>query len=469
MFKTRLLTKNVTHFVKNWPLSKCLSSVSHILGTHKTGDVVTVKGWIKSLRNQKEHIFVDLSDGSTDRKLQICVSKHSGHNLTTGASIIVSGPLSLSPKGQLELSANNIEVCGKCVVTEGYPFAPRKHYTPEYIRQYLHFRPRTNKFSALLRVRNAATLAIYNHFDSEGFVNVHTPILTSNDCEGAGEVFRVLPESANLVKSMMKEGQSEDEVYFNRKAFLTVSGQLHLEAAAHGLSKVYTFGPTFRAENSRSRLHLSEFYMVEAEVAFVDKLEDVTGCVETLIKKVTTEVVNKAGEDVERCQDVKQGCTWVDKKFPVVAYKEAVDILDKNRDKFKEKVHPREGLGKEHELFLVEYCGNVPVFVVEWPKEMKPFYMRESEAGLVSAFDLLGPNVGEIVGGSLRENDYDKLRKKIPEENSHLEWYLELRKFGSVPTGGFGLGFERYLQSLLGIGNIKDAIPFPRWPHNCSL
>lgn len=421
------------------------------------------------MRDQKENVFLDISDGSTSKNLQILLPKKSKPpNLTTGTSVRASGRLTISPKGQIELSANTVEVYGKCVVSDGYPFAPRKQYAPEYIRQYPHLRPRTNKFGALLRIRNAATLAIYNHFNSEGFVNVHTPILTSNDCEGAGEVFKVVPENQRLIKSMIKKEQGEDEAYFNRKAFLTVSGQLHLEAAAHGLSKVYTFGPTFRAENSRSRLHLSEFYMLEGEIAFVENLQDIIFCIEKLIKEVTKKLVEESIEDIERCQDEKVDFAWLDKNFPVVTYKEAVTILNENKEKFGEKFDSIEGFGKEHEIFLVEHFGHVPTFIIDWPKNMKPFYMKENGDGTVAALDLLGPKVGEIVGGSLRENNYDKLLEKIP-NNGHLDWYLELRKFGSVPTGGFGLGFERYLQLILGISNIKDTIPFPRWPHNCSL
>ncbi|EFA01641.1 asparaginyl-tRNA synthetase [Tribolium castaneum] len=470
MFKNHLVFKTVPHLIRRNILNKNFSSISQILDKSGVGDVITVKGWIKSLRDQKEHVFFDVSDGSTAKKLQILLPKKSKpEDLSTGASVVVSGPLTLSPKGQLELTANSIEVCGKCVVSEGYPFAPRKQYAAEYIRQYLHFRPRTHKFGALLRLRNAATLAIYNHFNSEGFVNVHTPVLTSNDCEGAGEVFKVVPDNKKLIKSMAKESQAEDEVYFNQKSFLTVSGQLHLEAVAHGLSKVYTFGPTFRAENSKSRLHLSEFYMLEGEIAFVEKLDGLMTCIEQLIKQVTKKLVNDSIEDIEKCQEKKVSFDWLDKSFPVVTYKEAVTILSQNKDKFSENFDSKDGFGKEHEMFLVEYFGKVPTFVIDWPKDMKPFYMKDNGDGTVAALDLLGPNVGEVVGGSLRENNYEKLLEKIPNSNGHLDWYLDLRKFGSVPTGGFGLGFERYLQLILGISNIKDTIPFPRWPHNCSL
>lgn len=390
--------------------------------------------------------------------------------MSTGCSVITKGTLTTSPRGQLELKAENLSVCGKCVVSDGYPFAPRKQYTPEYIRQYLQFRPRTNKFGSLLRVRNAAAFAINDFFNKTGFTLIHTPILTANDCEGAGEVFKVIPDNAELIKSMKREDLSPDETYFNNKVFLTVSGQLHLEAAVYGLSKVYTFGPTFRAENARSRLHLSEFYMVEAELAFCDKLDNIIEVIEDLIKNVTKYVLNRSLNDVENCRETDVNFDWLDKKFPILTFKEAANIVKDHQNELKEKFSENDGFAKEHEIFLTKYCGNIPTFVINWPTEMKPFYMKtlSNNNTKVAALDLLAPGCGEIAGGSLRENNYEILKNRIPNE-SHLDWYLDLRKFGGVPTGGFGLGFERYLQFILGIGNIKDIIPFPRWPHNCKL
>nr|CAI5850064.1 unnamed protein product [Callosobruchus analis] len=418
-------------------------------------------------------MFIDVTDGSTDTKLQVVLTKSLWkEEITPGASIYVTGVLNQSPKGQLEVHAEDVEVYGKCIVTDGYPFAPRKQYPPEYVRQYLHFRPRTNKFASLLRVRSTATAAIYEYFSSKGYTHIHTPILTSNDCEGAGEVFTATPENKSLAKSMAKEGIGVDEAFFDTKAFLTVSGQLHLEAAVHGLSKVFCFGPTFRAENSKTRFHLSEFYMLEAEIAFLEKLEQLTRIVELTVKDLTKMIVDKAEADINACsEEGRSDLSWLDKKFTTIDYDSAAKILNENNDKFKKKFDPKEGLSKEHELFIVKYFNNVPTFIINWPKEMKPFYMKEcSEVkGKVAAFDLLAPNVGEMIGGSLRENNYEKLKGQIPNGNSQLNWYLELRKFGSCPTGGYGLGFERYLLFILGINNIKDAIPFPRWPHNCNL
>ncbi|CAH1974040.1 unnamed protein product [Acanthoscelides obtectus] len=270
---------------------------------------------------------------------------------------------------------------------------------------------------------------------------------------------------------MVKEGIDSNEAFFDRKAFLTVSGQLHLEAAVHGLSRVFCFGPTFRAENSRTRFHLSEFYMLEAEIAFMDKLEVLTKIVEDTVKDLTKMTLDKADVDMKVCsEEAKCDLKWLDKEFIRVDYDSVVKILSDNRDKLKEKLDPTNGLTKEHEMFIVKYFDNVPTFIIDWPKEMKPFYMKEciTDTRKVSAFDLLVSNVGELVGGSLREDNYEKLKSQIP-ERSQLDWYLDLRKFGGCPTGGYGLGFERFLLFILGINNIKDVIPFPRWPHNCNL
>lgn len=404
--------------------------------------------------------------------MQIIIAQNvAPKNISTGASISTSGVIQLSPKGQKELNAEEITIHGDCVVSDGYPFAPRKQYTPEYIRQHLHFRPRTNKFSSLLRIRSNAHISFHNYLTSQGYINVQTPILTSNDCEGAGEVFRVLPENQALVKSMAKEAQSLDEAFFDTKTFLTVSGQLHLEAAAHGLSKVYTLGPTFRAENSRSRLHLAEFYMLEAEIAFIDRIEDLMSPIEKLIKNVTKMVLDTNENDISVCRnDGTVNFAWLEKDFAVMTYAEAENVL-KNHQEFENGFRTENGITKEHEFFLVKHCGNIPVFVINWPKDIKPFYMREcpNDTSMVAALDLLVPEVGEIVGGSLRENDLNKLKEKLPKDSNGLDWYMDLRKFGGVPTGGYGLGFERYLLFLTGISNIKDVIPFPRWPHNCNM
>ncbi|KAF5304653.1 hypothetical protein FQR65_LT18847 [Abscondita terminalis] len=462
MFKYSAINKVVGRFYS----SIHVHPISSVLKGNVLDQQIQVKGWVKSLRKMKGTAFLDVNDGSCCDNLQVVLPVDKLGALSAGSSVIASGSLNKTPKGQFELNSDLLEVCGNCNISDGYPYAPKKTYTPDYLRQALHFRLRDHKFASFLRIRDAAILAIHKYFYKNGYVNIHTPILTSNDCEGGGEIFTVIPDNKVMLNKMNTSQTPRDEVYFDSKAYLTVSGQLHLEAAAHSLSKVYTFGPTFRAENSKSRLHLSEFYMIEAEIAFTTELEEVMLLIEDLIKSATREILSERSDDICKCKEEGVDFSWLNKDFVVLTYKEAVNILINAAD-FNGKFIPNSSLNKEHEKFLVKHCGDVPVFVVSWPKDLKPFYAKEVADSLVAALDLLVPNVGELVGGSLRENDYNLLKHKLPSEG--LNWYLELRKFGSVPTGGFGLGFERYLQFLLGISNIKDAIPFPRWPHNCQL
>ncbi|XP_014476853.1 PREDICTED: probable asparagine--tRNA ligase, mitochondrial [Dinoponera quadriceps] len=448
---------------------KC-STISDVTSKEAVGKRMKVQGWVRALRNMKNNIFVDISDGSTCEMLQVVIPKSlTTGNLSYGSSISAEGELSLAPNGRTELRAVNIDVIGTCKVEEDqYPFAPRKTYNQEYIRQYLHLRPRTRKFGSLLRLRDLATAVIGDHLRSRGFINVHTPILTSNDCEGAGEVFTVKPYSEEILKSMKKENQSNEEIYFNTTAYLTVSGQLHLEVAARALTKVYTFGPTFRAENSKSRLHLSEFHMLEAEVAFITSVEELIEEIELLVKGVTEKMIEKGTSDWQSMGVPEP--QWLNKSFGCLTYDEAFNVLSDHASQLECPVKYGETFSKEHELFLVRYNNGVPIFVINWPKSNKPFYMKEcvDNPSKVAALDLLAPDVGELVGGSIREDDYEKLKLKLSAV-TNLSWYLELRKYGNVPTGGFGMGFERFLQYVLGIQNIKDTVPFPRWPHNCNL
>ncbi|CAD0203464.1 unnamed protein product [Chrysodeixis includens] len=426
---------------------------------------MTKDGWIKNLRKQKGLIFADVSDGSCAQKLQIVIPKNlTSDSLTYGSSVHITGKLSKSPRGQLELVADDVKVLGTCVVLDGYPFNPRTPHPPEYGRQFLHLRPRTNYTSAVLRVRSAVTKHIYDYFAAHNYTNIHTPILTSNDCEGAGEVFKIQPDSEETVKAMMQEGKDKDSVYFGTKTFLTVSGQLQLEAVCRGMGNVYTFGPTFRAENSRSRLHLSEFYMLEAELAFCETLQHLQAAIEDLMKYVFIQTWNSNEADLFLIDKENKPPLWLDKEFVTLTYDEAKQILEKKGSLFTE-----EGINKEQELTLVEHCNGLPVFVVKWPKAMKSFYMKEcsEDSKKVDALDLLTPITGEVIGGSLREDNYDKLKSKLPSDR--LNWYLELRKFGNIPTGGYGMGLERLLQVLCNVNNIKDTLPFPRWPHNCSM
>ncbi|KAM3958340.1 LOW QUALITY PROTEIN: asparagine--tRNA ligase, mitochondrial [Aphomia sociella] len=455
--------KNRNYFkVTNY---KKYSVIASVLEKPNIGIKTEVKGWVKNLRVQKELIFADVSDGSSAQKLQIIIPKKLKTDaLTYGSSVHITGKLSKSPRGQIELVADDVKVLGSCVVLDGYPFNPRTTHPPEYVRQYIHLRSRTNYISSILRIRNSVTRHIHDFYASKNYLNVHTPILTSNDCEGAGEVFKVQPDCKDTINAMMQEGRNKDTVYFGSKTYLTVSGQLHLEAICRGMGNVYTLGPTFRAENARSRLHLSEFYMLEAELAFCYSLEQLQNHIEELLKYIFIETRNTNEADL--CiidKENSKAPSWLHKNFVTLTYDEAIDILEKKM------TSTETGINKEQELTLVDYCDGAPVFIVKWPKDLKSFYMKEcsNDNTKVDALDLLAPTTGEIVGGSLREDDYDKMKSKLPSDK--LNWYLELRKFGNIPTGGYGLGLERLLQTMCGITNIKDTLPFPRWPHNCSM
>ncbi|XP_064636120.1 asparaginyl-tRNA synthetase-like [Lineus longissimus] len=361
-------------------------------------------------------------------------------------------------------------------------------HPPDFIRKHQHLRPRTNIFSSLLRIRNTASQALHQYFQENGFCEVHTPIITTNDCEGAGEVFGVEPLDRSLVNDLdsaeTDEMSSDDEGdklkhFFKNPAFLTVSGQLHLETVNGGFSKVYTFGPTFRAENSLTRNHLSEFYMLEAEIAFIYQLEDLMVIMEDLIKKTTETILARSAEDVnlffkhvspKKKELVKK---MLKSPFMRISYTDAVELLQNKVQKFQFKPEWGEDLKKEHERFLTHYFGDIPVFVTEFPARIKPFYakLNDDNCNTAAAVDLLFPEVGEVFGGSLREDNFETLEKRLQLLGlvEGYQWYLDLRRFGSAPHGGFGMGFERYLQYLLGVSNIRDVIPFPRWPKHCHM
>nr|XP_018901736.1 PREDICTED: probable asparagine--tRNA ligase, mitochondrial isoform X1 [Bemisia tabaci] len=456
------------------------SKISEIFSAPPSNTPAVIKGWVKSVRKMKGMIFLDVNDGSTCHKLQIVASKTTvPKNLSYGCSIVACGPVILNPQNQLELRAEELSVVGSCDLTNGYPFLPRKSYDAEYVRQYLHLRPRTNSFSSLLRLRHHASWTLRQYLNMNGYIEVHTPVLTSNDCEGAGETFFVKPNCKATLEAMASPGQSEDEVFFKRKAYLSVSGQLQLEIMARSLSNVYSFGPIFRAENSKSRLHLSEFYMLEVEKAFLDSMNELLEIMEKLLKSVLSTVFENHREEIEHyrkmvnCADYTDVENIISKPFQVLTFDEAKQILRDHSGQFQEPLLEKEGFTKEHELFLVKLNNNVPVFIVEWPAHMKPFYMKASTHSpeKVLAVDLLCPVVGELCGGSLREDDCSILEERMQKLNltESLDWYLDIRKYGNVPSGGFGLGFERFLQMALGVSNIKDAIPFPRWPKNCKF
>ncbi|KAG4079973.1 hypothetical protein HA402_006285 [Bradysia odoriphaga] len=432
------------------------------------GSPIQIKGWIKAQRIMKNLIFVDVNDGSSSRNLQTVIKRDEQRKPGYASSVYAKGVLSQTPKGQLELIADDFQIINACDIGE-FPFQARKSYPPDVIREHLHLRSRVGGFSSMLRVRHHAAASFHNYFNGTGYSQIHTPIISSNDCEGAGEIFTVKPSSVALLKKMAKEGVSVDDSFFGRKVFLSVSGQFHLEAMCHGLGDVYTFGPVFRSENSRSTIHLAEFYMIEAEKCFVDSIDELMRAIEDMMKTVTRDVLDKCEEDIvnaspNRCRG---DYSWLDKPFPAISYAEAIDVMGRNADKIQSKVNFDNGINKEQELFLVKHFGT-PVFVVDWPKSLKPFYMKQNQQNPnnVDALDFLTSSVGELVGGGVRENDYDRLSSSVPQGT---KWYLDLRRFGGVPTAGFGLGFERYLQLLLSIPNIKDVIPFPRWAHHCDM
>ncbi|XP_077914726.1 asparaginyl-tRNA synthetase isoform X2 [Halichoerus grypus] len=425
-------------------------SVRDALGAQNTkGERVKVQGWIRSVRFQKEVLFLHINDGSSLESLQVVAdSSFDSRELAFGSSVEVQGQLVKSPskKQDVELKAEKIEVVGNCDA-KAFPFKYKERHPLEYLRQYPHLRCRTNALGSILRVRSEATAAIHSFFKDSGFVHIHTPIITSNDCEGAGELFQVEPSSKIKVP---------EKNFFNVPAFLTVSGQLHLEVMSGAFTQVFTFGPTFRAENSQSRRHLAEFYMVEAEISFVESLQDLIQVMEGLFKTATMTVLSNCPEDVELCH-----------KF--IAPGQKIRTYAK-----KQLFNWGVDLHTEHEKYLVKHCGNIPVFVINYPLALKPFYMRDNEDGpqhTVAAVDLLVPGVGELFGGSLREERYHFLEQRLARSGltEAYQWYLDLRRFGSVPHGGFGMGFERYLQCILGIDNIKDVIPFPRFTHSCIL
>ncbi|OWA52663.1 putative asparagine--tRNA ligase, mitochondrial [Hypsibius exemplaris] len=436
---------------------------------------ITSEGWIKAIRKTKKTTFFHLEDGSSIQGLQVVVADDNLRNLplTFGSAVSVTGNLVASPAARqsVELVAESIKI-----VQENdhlaYPFKIKETHQPEVYREHLHLRPRAERFASMMRMRSAATMAIHEFFQEKGFVLVHTPILTGNDCEGGGEAFHVQSEKG--------DGKKKTEEFFGRPTVLTVSGQLHLEAAACALKRVYNVNPAFRAERQLSRRHLSEFWMVEAEVAFIDELDHLLQLMESLLKDITRNVLKKAPADfafhmanvAEENHETKI-VNMLENEFRRVTYGDALQILNQHRERFHNPPKDGDNLHRDHELFLVEHFGNLPLFITHFPVTCKPFYARIDDANpfhTLSA-DLIVPAVGELFGGSLREHRYDVIASKCGSgtEFEALKWYADLRRFGGPPCGGFGMGFERYLQYLLGISSIKDAIPFPRWLGHCDM
>jgi asparaginyl-tRNA synthetase len=399
--------------------------------------------------------------------------------LTTACSVRIAGELVRSEgKGQsVELQAHSVEVVGWVEDPDTYPMAPKRH-TREYLREFAHLRPRTNLIGAMTRVRNTLAQAIHRYFHEEGFMWIHTPIITANDCEGAGEMFRVSTlDLANLPKDDRGEVDFKSD-FFGKQAHLTVSGQLNVESYCLAMSKVYTFGPTFRAENSNTRRHLAEFWMVEPELAFAD-LKDDAYCAEAFLKYIFRAVLNENGDDIAFFnQFVDKGCQkrledFVDADFEHLEYSDAIKRLEASGEKFEFPVSWGIDLQSEHERYLTEKVIGRPVAVLNYPKDIKAFYMRlNDDEKTVAAMDILAPGIGELIGGSQREDRIDVLDARIQEMGLDIEdywWYRDLRRYGSVPHAGFGLGFERAVMYATGIDNIRDVIPFPRAPNQADF
>ena len=443
---------------------------------------VTVGGWVRSVRDSKTFGFIVLHDGSFFETLQI-VYHDSMENfaeiskLNVGAAIIVKGTLVATPQAKQPFEIQAEEIIVEGASAPDYPLQKKRH-SLEYLRTMTHLRPRTNTFQAVFRIRSLCAYAIHKFFQEQSFVYVHTPLITGSDCEGAGEMFRVTTLDMKN-PPLTEEGNIDySQDFFGKETNLTVSGQLNGEAYAQAFRNIYTFGPTFRAENSNTTRHAAEFWMIEPECAFAD-LNDNMDLAEAMLKYVIRYVLENAPEEMNFLNSfVDKGLLdrlnhVMNSEFGHVTYTEAVEILEKNNDKFDYKVCWGCDLQTEHERYLTEEIFKKPVFVTDYPKEIKAFYMKQNEDGkTVAAMDCLVPGIGEIIGGSQREDDYDKLMNRMNELGLKAEdysFYLDLRKYGSTRHSGFGLGFERCVMYLTGIGNIRDAIPFPRTVGNCDL
>lgn len=448
------------------------------------GSEVTVKGWVRTVRNQKTFSFIEINDGSTFSTFQIVAEPKIPHydtlinELTTGVSVAITGKIVESPNNPQinEMQASKIVIVGKCN-PEVYPLQKKRH-SFEFLRTIAHLRPRTNTIGAVTRVRNALAFATHLFFQERGFLYIHTPIITASDCEGAGEMFQVTTLPLDNLPRTPEKNIDFSQDFFGRSAYLTVSGQLNAEIYSCALSDVYTFGPTFRAENSNTSRHLAEFWMIEPEMAFAD-LNDNMDSVESYLKYVLTDLLKECPEDLAFFDEfiekglIKRLENVINSPFERLPYTEAIKIL-KNSGKTFEFPHEWGcDLQSEHERYLAEEVFKKPVILINYPKEIKAFYMRGNEDGkTVAAMDVLVPKIGELVGGSQREERLDILEKKLEEFKLPKEaywWYLQLREYGSIPHAGYGVGFERLILFATGMENIRDVIPFPRFPGSAEF
>lgn len=448
------------------------------------GEEITIRGWVRSVRDQKKFAFIVVNDGSSVNGLQVVYEalglgyEEKIKEVTNGCSIIVAGRLVQSPGKEqaFELKADILNVVGLCDA-ETYPLQKKQH-SFEFLRTIAHLRARTNTIGAVARVRNALSFATHKFFQEKGFLYIHTPIISASDCEGAGEMFTVTKLPLDTPPRTSDGTIDYEKDYFARQAFLTVSGQLELETYACALSNVYSFGPTFRAENSNTARHLSEFWMVEPEIAYAE-LKDVMSCAESYLTYCLKYLLETCHKDMEFFDaHVKPGVLEkiehvATSPFEQLTYTEAIKILERCGKKFDYPVQWGIDLQTEHERYLAEEHCKRPVILTNYPKDIKAFYMKvDSDGKTVAAMDILVPSVGEIIGGSQREERYDVLEKRIIEMGLKPEdywWYLELRKYGTVPHGGFGLGLERLILFSTGMENIRDVIPFPRYPQHAEF
>ena len=446
---------------------------------NKIGSEVTLQGWVKNHRKQKEFGFIDFNDGTCFKSVQVVYDNKLSdfdeiQKISVGSAIEVVGQVIESPaQGQeFEVVASKVVLLGSC--PEDYPIQPKRH-TREFLREQAYLRPRTNLFGAVFRVRSIAAYAIHKYFQENGYVYFHAPIITASDCEGAGEMFQVTTLDLDRVAKSGKVDYDKD--FFGKQAALTVSGQLQAETFALAYKKTYTFGPTFRAENSNTKTHANEFWMIEPEIAFCD-LEGDMDIMEGMLKYVVKYVLDNCPSEMEFFDKfvenglIEKLTKLVNSDFARVDHEEVIRILKEAKVKWEFEPEYGGDIAKEHEKYITEYF-NGPVFIKNWPKDIKAFYMKQNADGkTVAAVDLEVPGAGELMGGSQREEDYDKLVKRMEElgmEKEGLDWYLNLRKFGGCVHSGFGMGFERLLIYLTGIENIRDVIPFPRTPGNCEF
>ena len=446
------------------------------------GREITVGGWVRSIRGSKSFGFIVVNDGTFFEPLQIVYHDKMDNfdeisRLNVGAAIIVKGTLVATPQAKqpFEIQAEEIAVEGASA--PDYPLQKKRH-SFEYLRTISHLRPRTNTFQAVFRVRSLTAYALHKFFQERGFVYVHTPIITGSDCEGAGEMFRVTTMDLADIPHTEDGAVDYSRDFFAKETSLTVSGQLNGETYAQAFRDIYTFGPTFRAENSNTTRHAAEFWMIEPEMAFAD-LEDDMDLAEAMLKYVIRYVMENAPEEMQFFNSfVDKGLldrlnNVVNSEFARVTYTEAVEMLEKNNDNFEYKVSWGTDLQTEHERYLTEQIYKRPVFVTDYPKEIKAFYMKQNDDGkTVAAVDCLVPGIGEIIGGSQREDDFGKLEARMKElglKEEDYSFYMDLRKYGSTRHAGFGLGFERCIMYLTGMSNIRDVIPFPRTVNNCEL